>query len=63
MGVCDPPAVDWLVIGFVALQAIAVVAPFYMQWAVDGAVVSADRDLLTVSGVAPGTRLQPVYLD
>jgi ATP-binding cassette subfamily B protein RaxB len=34
-----------------ALQAIAVVAPFYMQWAVDGAVVSADRDLLTVLGL------------
>ena len=34
-----------------ALQAIAIVAPFYMQWAVDGAVVSADRDLLTVLGL------------
>ena len=34
-----------------ALQAIAIVSPFYMQWAVDGAVVSADRDLLTVLGV------------
>ncbi|MGZ5102578.1 MAG: cysteine peptidase family C39 domain-containing protein, partial [Usitatibacter sp.] len=30
-----------------ALQAIAIMSPFYMQWAVDGAVVSADRDLLT----------------
>ncbi|MGZ5046722.1 MAG: peptidase domain-containing ABC transporter [Usitatibacter sp.] len=34
-----------------ALQAIAVVTPFYMQWAIDGAVVSADRDLLTVLGL------------
>ncbi len=34
-----------------ALQAIAVVTPFYMQWAVDGAVASADRDLLTVLGL------------
>jgi ATP-binding cassette subfamily B protein RaxB len=34
-----------------ALQAIAVVSPFYMQWAVDGAVVTADRDLLTVLGL------------
>ena len=34
-----------------ALQAIAVVSPFYMQWAVDGAVVSSDRDLLTVLGL------------
>ena len=35
----------------VALQAIAIVSPFYMQWAIDGAVVSADRDLLTVLGM------------
>ncbi len=34
-----------------ALQAIAIVTPFYMQWAIDGAVVSADRDLLTVLGL------------
>ncbi|HET9469910.1 MAG TPA: cysteine peptidase family C39 domain-containing protein, partial [Usitatibacter sp.] len=34
-----------------ALQAISIVAPFYMQWAIDGAVVSADRDLLTVLGL------------
>lgn len=34
-----------------ALQAVAVVSPFYMQWAVDGAVVTADRDLLTVLGL------------
>ncbi len=33
------------------LQAAAIVSPFYMQWAVDGAVVSADRDLLTVLGM------------
>ena len=32
------------------LQSFAVLAPFYMQWVVDGAVVSADRDLLTVLG-------------
>ena len=32
------------------LQAFAIVSPFYMQWVVDGAVVSADRDLLTVLG-------------
>jgi ATP-binding cassette subfamily B protein RaxB len=35
----------------IALQAIALVTPFYMQWVVDGAVVSADRDLLTVLGL------------
>src|SRR5258706_11278656 len=34
-----------------ALQAIAVGRPFYLQWAVDGAVVSADRDLLSVLGL------------
>jgi ATP-binding cassette, subfamily B, bacterial CvaB/MchF/RaxB len=34
-----------------ALQAMAIVSPFYMQWAIDGAVVSADRDLLTVLGL------------
>src|SRR5438034_2115321 len=34
-----------------ALQAIAIVSPFYMQWTIDGAVVSADRDLLTVLGL------------
>ncbi len=33
------------------LQAFAVLAPFYMQWVVDGAVVSADRDLLAVLGL------------
>jgi ATP-binding cassette subfamily B protein RaxB len=34
-----------------ALQALTIVSPFYMQWAIDGAVVSADRDLLTVLGL------------
>ncbi len=34
-----------------ALQAIAIVSPFYMQWAIDGAVVAADRDLLSVLGL------------
>ncbi|APV49568.1 ABC transporter [Betaproteobacteria bacterium GR16-43] len=34
-----------------ALQGFAMVAPFYMQWVIDGAVVSADRDLLTVLGI------------
>jgi ATP-binding cassette subfamily B protein RaxB len=33
------------------LQSLAVLAPFYMQWVVDGAVVSADRDLLAVLGL------------
>ena len=34
-----------------ALQALSVLGPFYVQWVVDGAVVSADRDLLTVLGL------------
>ena len=34
-----------------SLQAVAVLSPFYLQWVVDGAVVSADRDLLTVLGL------------
>jgi ATP-binding cassette, subfamily B, bacterial CvaB/MchF/RaxB len=34
-----------------ALQVVAIVSPFYIQWAVDGAVVSGDRDLLTVLGL------------
>lgn len=34
-----------------ALQVFALVMPFYMQWVVDGAVVSADRDLLTTLGI------------
>jgi ATP-binding cassette subfamily B protein RaxB len=29
-----------------ALEVFALVAPFFMQWVVDGAIVSADRDLL-----------------
>ena len=33
------------------LQSFAVLAPFYMQWVVDGAIVSADRDLLAVLGL------------
>ena len=34
-----------------ALQAVTMVSPFYMQWAIDGAVVSGDRDLLSVLGL------------
>lgn len=33
-----------------ALQLCALVAPFYMQWVIDEALLSADRDLLTVLG-------------
>lgn len=35
----------------VTLQVCVLVAPFYMQWIVDEALVAADRDLITVLGV------------
>jgi len=39
-----------LVLG-VALQVCVLVAPFYLQWMVDEALVGADRDLVTVLGI------------
>ncbi|NHZ40445.1 peptidase domain-containing ABC transporter [Massilia aquatica] len=38
-----------LVLGLV-LQVCALVAPFYMQWMIDEALLSADRDMITVLG-------------
>jgi ATP-binding cassette, subfamily B, bacterial CvaB/MchF/RaxB len=35
----------------VALQLCALAMPFYMQWIIDEALVSADRDLITVLGL------------
>lgn len=40
-----------------ALQVFVVLAPFYMQWVVDQALVSADRDLLVVLGLGFGLAL------
>ena len=34
-----------------SLQACLLVAPFYLQWVVDEALVNADRDLITVLGI------------
>ncbi|HEU4655116.1 MAG TPA: peptidase domain-containing ABC transporter, partial [Steroidobacteraceae bacterium] len=34
-----------------ALEVFAVLAPFFMQWVLDEAVVSSDRDLVTVLGI------------
>lgn len=34
-----------------ALQVCALVAPFYMQWIVDEALLAADRELITVLGI------------
>jgi ATP-binding cassette, subfamily B, bacterial CvaB/MchF/RaxB len=42
--------VQLLLLG-VALQVCALVVPFYMQWVVDEALVTADRDLMTVLGI------------
>jgi len=33
-----------------ALQVCALIAPFYMQWIVDEALLASDRDLITVLG-------------
>ncbi|UKE74100.1 peptidase domain-containing ABC transporter [Xanthomonas graminis] len=41
----------------VALQVFVIFAPFYMQWVVDQALVSADRDLLVVLGLGFGLAL------
>ena len=47
-----------LVLGLsLALQVFALLAPFFMQWTVDQVLVSADRDLLTVLGLAFGLSL------
>lgn len=40
-----------------ALQVFVVLGPFFMQWVVDQALVSADRDLLTVLGLGFGLAL------
>jgi ATP-binding cassette subfamily B protein RaxB len=37
-----------------ALEIFALVSPFFMQWVVDGAIVSADRDLLIVLALGFG---------
>ncbi len=38
----------------VALEAFVLMSPFFMQWVVDGALVSADRDLLLTLGLGFG---------
>ncbi len=37
-----------------ALEALALLAPFFLQWVVDGVLVSADRDLLVTLGLGFG---------
>src|SRR5687768_11043352 len=47
-----------LILGLsVALQVFVLLAPFFMQWVVDQALVSADRDILTVLGLGFGLAL------
>jgi ATP-binding cassette subfamily B protein RaxB len=41
----------------ISLQVFVLVAPFFVQWVVDQALVSADRDLLTVLGLGFGSAL------
>ena len=48
------PALAQLLLLSVALQVFVVLAPFFMQWVVDQALVSADRQLLTVLGRQTG---------
>ncbi len=40
-----------------ALQVFVLLAPFFMQWVVDQALIAADRDLLTVLGLGFGLAL------
>lgn len=48
------PSLALVLLLSVALQIFVVLAPFYTQWVVDQALVSADRDLLTVLGISFG---------
>lgn len=41
----------------IALEAFALVQPFFLQWVIDEAIVSADRDLLTVLALTFGLLL------
>jgi len=48
------PTLAMILMLSVALQVFVVLAPFFMQWVVDHALVAADRDLLTVLGLGFG---------
>ena len=51
------PALGQILVLSVALQAFVILAPFFMQWVVDHALVSADRNLLAVLGLGFGLAL------
>ena len=44
------PALAQILLLALALEVFVLVSPFYMQWVVDGVLISADRDLLTLLG-------------
>ena len=41
------------------LEAFVLLSPFFLQWVVDGVLVSADRDLLVTLGLGFGLLVQP----
>lgn len=43
-----PRALGQILVLALALEICALVSPFFVQWVVDGAIVAADRDLLTL---------------
>lgn len=51
------PALAQILVLSIALQVFVILAPFYMQWVVDQALVSADKNLLTVLGLGFGLAL------
>lgn len=46
-----PGAISQILILALILQVFAILAPFYMQWVVDHALVAYDHDLVTILGV------------
>jgi len=51
------PALARVLVLALALETLALVSPFFLQWVIDGAVVSVDRDLLLMLGLGFGLLL------
>lgn len=51
------PSLIQILLLSIALQVFVLLGPFFMQWVVDQALVSADKDLLTVLGLGFGIAL------
>jgi ATP-binding cassette subfamily B protein RaxB len=51
------PSLTQILLLSIALQVFVLLGPFFMQWVVDQALVSADKDLLTVMGLGFGLAL------